>query len=359
MNSHQWKRLLSTINGDNDKLEAAIIVDSPWIPGYCKINTIDYFVRPDIWLSAHEKIKADFPDLLFLPDYWVEYGMALEPSGFGCKIDFYPNSLPTIHHIIKDADDVDTIYKLEVPDPKLSGLMPFALRLQKYYMELLAEREESIKIVNTRGPLTIAAHLMGVTEFLVCIKLNPDAAHTLLRKTTELCKRWLKSQLETVSSAEGILLLDDICGFLDESDYLEFAHPYIKDIFDSFPDKVKLMHNDSESDVIYPHLSDLGIHIYQPTFARPISEIRKKIDDGITILGTLRTLSLAEDTPEQIEQATLDMLIEYLQANNGSFKHLLVSTGGGAPMGAKKESLIAILRAVKQFNLSFGAKASK
>ena len=126
MNNSQWERLLSTVNGTNDRLETAMIVDSPWIPGYCKINTIDYFARPDVWIAAHEKIKADFPDMIFLPDYWVEYGMALEPSGFGCKMEFHPDSPPTIHHIIKDADDTDTIHQLVIPDPKRNGLMPHA-----------------------------------------------------------------------------------------------------------------------------------------------------------------------------------------------------------------------------------------
>lgn len=165
MNRIEWKALLETIRGENDRLEAAMIVDSPWIPGYLEIDTIDFFARPDVWLAAHERIKADFPGLILLPDYWVEYGMALEPSGFGCKIDFYPNSPPTVHPVIKDLDDTDSINDLDLPNPKKSGLMPMALRLQSYYSDLLAEKGESIKIVSTRGPLTTAAHIMGLQTF--------------------------------------------------------------------------------------------------------------------------------------------------------------------------------------------------
>ncbi|HZK33954.1 MAG TPA: uroporphyrinogen decarboxylase family protein [Bacillota bacterium] len=350
MNRIQWETLLKTVKGENTSLEAAMIVDSPWIPGYCEINTIDFFARPDVWLSAHEKIKADFPDLLFLPDYWVEYGMALEPSGFGGKVDFYPNSPPTVHHIVEDVDDVDTINSLEVPDPNKSGLMPMALRLQRYYSSLLDKKGESIKIVSTRGPLTTASHLMGVTDLLLLTKLYPDVAHTLLKKTTQLCIGWLAAQIEAVGSAEGILLLDDVCGFFGNDDYLEFAHPYLKEIFDAFAGKVKLMHNDSESDVIYPHLADLKIDIYQPTYTRPISEIRQKIDNNITILGTLSAMSLVEDTPEQVRQATSQMIEEYKRANGDSTKRLLVSTGGGAPMGAKGECIKALIDGVRQFN---------
>jgi len=38
---------------------------------------------------------------------------------------------------------------------------------------------------------------------------------------------------------------------------------------------------------------------------RPISEIRKKIDKEITIVGTLPPLSLLDETPEHIYNATL------------------------------------------------------
>lgn len=137
-------------------------------------------------------------------------------------------------------------------------------------------------------------------------------------------------------------------------DYLEFAHQYLKQIFDAFPGMLKLMHNDSESDVIYPHLKDLGIDLYQPTYTRPISEIREKIDSSITILGTLSPMALVNDTATKVREATGQMIKEYIRANGGSLKGLLVSTGGGAPMGAKKECILAMIQAVKEFNKGIG-----
>jgi uroporphyrinogen decarboxylase len=114
------------------------------------------------------------------------------------------------------------------------------------------------------------------------------------------------------------------------------------------------MHNDSESDVIYPHLKDLGIDLYQPTYTRPISEIREKIDSSITILGTLSPMALVNDTATKVREATGQMIKEYIRANGGSLKGLLVSTGGGAPMGAKKECILAMIQAVKEFNKGIG-----
>ena len=35
-----------------------------------------------------------FPDVLFLPGFWAEYGMRTEPSAFGAKCIFPDNEFP-------------------------------------------------------------------------------------------------------------------------------------------------------------------------------------------------------------------------------------------------------------------------
>ena len=68
------------------------------------------------------------------------------------------------------------------------------------------------KMVAARGPLTLATHLMGVTEFLLALKLNPAETHRLLKMTTTLVRTWLEAQAAALSEVEGIMVLDDIAG---------------------------------------------------------------------------------------------------------------------------------------------------
>ena len=104
-----------------ERVPVGLIVDSPWIPGYVGISTIDYFTMPDKWFSAQIKIKKDFADLIFIPDLWVEFGMTAEPSGFGCKTMFYENNTPAVLHMIDNADDIDILTRLSLPNPKTDG----------------------------------------------------------------------------------------------------------------------------------------------------------------------------------------------------------------------------------------------
>ena len=349
MTKSKWELFKSIVKGEAEALEAGLIVDSPWMPGYCGISNIDFYLRTEEWLAAYLKIKKDFPDTLFLPDWWVEYGMATEPSGFGVKFNFYDNNLPTIHPMIEDMDDAEEIIDtFTVPDPRKDGLMPLLLNLQKYMIPRIEEIGEQINIVSTRGPLTIASHLFSVSEFLMCAKADPDPVHKLLKITTQLCKDWLSAQLEICASAEGILVLDDVTGFFNEDDYLEFAHPYLKEIFSAFPEKICLFHNDTDNDSSFSHMENLGVDLFNFTHMKDIGDVRNKVGKNVSLLGNIPPMSLAKNSPDEVYEMAKKCVDRYVSVN-GSTRGLLLSVGGGVPMGAKGECLDALMRVAKEY----------
>lgn len=332
---------------DMESIPVGLIVDSPWMPGYCGMSTVDFFTLPEKWMEAYAKIKSDFPGVLFLPDYWVEYGMAAEPSGFGVKINFFENKTPAINHIIPSADDINCVSSLKVPNPRTDGLMPLALSFYRHVMPILKEKGELIKIVAARGPLTIATHLMGVSEFLVAMKIYPDDTHKLLNIATELVKNWLEAQMDVLSDVEGLLVLDDIVGFLSGDDYMEFAHPYFSNIFGAFPSMVKIYHNDTDSVAYYGRLEEMGVNIFNFTHKQDISKVRELVGDKVCLLGNIPPLDvLVHGTPEMVRNATLACLERY-----ASGRGLILSAGGGTSPGTPKENIDAMLDAVKEFNL--------
>ncbi len=344
MKAKEWDIIKKCANMEFcDSIPMALIVDSPWIPGYTGISTMDYLTMPDKWFKANMKIKNDFPELIFLPDFWVEMGMATEPSGFGAKVSFYENKTPTVHHIISDADDIEQLISIQIPNPRKDGLMPLILNGYKNIKDMAANMGESIKIVASRGPLTIASHLMGVTEFLVALKLYPDETHKLLKITTALVKDWLQAQAEVLPEAEGILVLDDIIGFLSEDDYLEFAHPYFKDIFSSFSNCVKLHHNDTDNPVYYKYLEELQVNIFNFTHKQKISDVRKLVGNKVCLLGNIPPLDvLANGTPEDVMKSTRECIRDYGMSNG-----LILSVGGGTSPGTPGENIRAMIEAAR------------
>lgn len=75
-----------------DKITMALIIDSPWIPGYLGVKHMDFYLDPELWFQSHLKIHREFPDIIFVPGWWMEYGMAAEPSALGAKIKFWPTT---------------------------------------------------------------------------------------------------------------------------------------------------------------------------------------------------------------------------------------------------------------------------
>lgn len=331
-----------------DGIPAGFIVDSPWIPGYCGVSTIDFYTDMETWLACYRKIKSDYPDLLFFPDYWIEFGMAAEPSAFGCRPSFYHDQPVGIGHLISSADDIGLISSLPVPDPNRDGLMPLALNYYRRVKARLHDEGEKIRMVASRGPLNIASFLMSIPEFCVSIKTDPDELHRLLKTTTALVIRWLEAQAEALDHVEGILVLDDLCGFLSREEYEEFAQPYLKEIFDHFSFPVKMFHNDNFGNkyTTFPYISKLGVNIFNFSHQADISEARRALGDDVCMLGNLPGLQLLTQSGErEVYEQTAAFL-----RRCGPSRGLILSAGGGASPGMPAENIRAFMSALKDYN---------
>lgn len=355
MTDAEWAVLMAFAQGRSPELgPAGLIVDSPWIPGYCGVDTIDYYGDRETWLRCQDRVRGDFPGLLLLPGDWVEFGMASEPSSFGCPVHFFHEQTVGIGHLITSADDLPLLDGLAVPDPERDGLMPLALSRIRSLRGPLAERGRRMRIVASRGPLNIAGFLMTIPEFCVAVKTDPERIHTLLDKTTELVIRWLEAQARAAGDVGGILVLDDICGFFSREEYLEFAHPRLKRIFDHFSLPVKLFHNDNFGNgyTTFPYIADLGVNIFNFSHLADLGEAARQLGPGVGILGTLPPLDLLTRGDPTAVRAAAKTLLD----SRPEGCRLMLSAGGGASPGMPGENLAAMLEALEDRRPSLSAQ---
>jgi hypothetical protein len=168
MTPKQWNILLDVINGKViEPLPVGFIIDSPWLPGWAQITTMDYFSNEQMWLDANFKAINTFPQVMFLPGFWSEFGMCTEPSAFGSRCSWDTTELPFAHPIVTDIAKADSVVK---PDPTRDGLLPFVLTRLKHAQKQIERQGHAIRFAVSRGPLNIASFIAGTTEFLwVCI----------------------------------------------------------------------------------------------------------------------------------------------------------------------------------------------
>jgi uroporphyrinogen decarboxylase len=343
MTNNQWEALMAVVEGKStDTKSIGFIIDSPWLPGWAGISMLDYYSSDDIWLKTNLKAIDTFPEVTFLLGFWSEYGMCTEPSAFGARSVWYEANLPHAEKVIHSNEDID---RLPQPNVTCDGLLPFMINRLKLMEPKIREKGHTIKFAVTRGPLNIATFLMGTTEFLLLLAMDPDKAHELLEKITRFIEDWVRYQKTCFPTIEGILLLDDIVGFVGEEDIREFVVPSLKRCFSAFDSKIGFFHNDAFGLTCAPFLKEMGVDLFNFAFDHPIHEIRELAGPDVALIGNLPPRDvLAAVTPEQVYRDTQTMMKE-----TPDHSRIIWSCGGGIPQNVPTDNLQAFVRAVKEF----------
>ena len=182
MTDAQWKQLMAVTAGESlPQPPVGFIIDSPWLPNWFGISILDYFASDSLWFEANRRALETFPEVIFLPGFWSEFGMCTEPSAFGCKCQFPENEFPFAEKVLQQLEQID---QLTPPDPSTDGLLPFVLKRLKAAQPHIEALGHKIRFSVSRGPLNLATFLLGTTEFMLALKTEPGPVHKLLRVIT-------------------------------------------------------------------------------------------------------------------------------------------------------------------------------
>jgi uroporphyrinogen decarboxylase len=339
MTQQQWEALVAVVNGR--RLETPLcgfIADSPWLPGWTgKASILDYYSSEKVWLDTNFAAIRSFHDALFLPGFWSEFGMCTEPSAFGSRLVWHENELPFAEPIERGSEKALLLLK---PDVHSAGLLPFALKRLVHARPAIESHGHAIRFAVARGPLNIASFLMGTTEFLMAMQIDPEGTHAMLGVITAFLEDWIKLQAAAIPTIRGVLLLDDIVGFIGPDDVAQFAMPYLKRVYSAIDSDVRFFHNDANGLSCAPQLAGAGINLFNFGFDHPIDEMRKLVGPEVTLLGNIPPRDvLAAGTPEEVRMCVVAMK----QALGGDYSRVIFSCGGGLPPGVPTENLRAFL----------------
>jgi uroporphyrinogen decarboxylase len=337
--STSWERFkLAARLGEPDQVPVALIVDSPWLPGYAGIDTRDYYLLPDRWLEINLGLLARFPEAVWIPGFWVEYGMAAEPSAFGAKVHFYADRPPSIEPVVADLEFWAGV---KAADPHQDGLMPLVLRLYEVMEARLRAEGLGIRMVAARGPLTVASWLMGMTPLLFGIIDSPGLISAVLETATTTTIRWLQAQLNTLGQPEGILLLDDIVGLVSKRHYEALIQPHLRRIFDAFEGLVRIYHNDTPCLHLAESLAEANFDVFNFSHEVDVAELKARMGHRVALMGNVPPLDVGvRGTPAEVISRAEDCLDK--GAPGGG---MILSFGGGVSPGTPPENVEALIEA--------------
>jgi uroporphyrinogen-III decarboxylase len=327
--------------GEPERVPVALIVDSPWLPGYAGVDTRDYFLFPEKWLDINLGLLERFPDAVWIPGFWVEYGMAAEPSAFGVRMHFHADQPPSIEPLVSDpAFWADA----KPANPDEDGLMPLVLRLYKVTEERLQAEGLGIRMVAARGPMTVASWLMGTTALMMAVAIAPDQVSRILETMTTTIIRWLHAQLDTLHQPEGILLLDDLVGMVSKRHYGELIHPHLRRIFDEFEGLIRIYHNDTPCPHLLDGLVEANFDVFNFSHEMDIGQVKAQMGHRVALMGNVPPLDVGvRGTPVEVMDWARTCLDK--AAPGGG---MILSFGGGVSPGTPPENIDALLRAVRE-----------
>lgn len=339
-----WNYFKMAANLDKPaQVPVALIVDSPWLPGFVGIDTRDYYLFPDKWLGVNKNLLTRFPHAVWIPGFWVEYGMAAEPSAFGSRVVFHADRPPDIEPLVPDlafwAESIAPV------DPQQDGLMPLVLRLYEIAESRLRAEGLNIKMVAARGPMTVASWLTGLTPLMAGIVLDPASVSKVLDAVTESLIRWLRAQLDTLHAPEGILLLDDVVGMVSKSHYEDLIHPHLSRIFEEFEGLIRIYHNDTPCSHLLESLVEANFDVFNFSHEVDIEEVKEKMGHRVAMMGNVPPLDIGVNgTPDQVSTWAHTCLDK--GAPGGG---LILSFGGGVSPGTPAKNIDALIQAARKW----------
>jgi uroporphyrinogen decarboxylase len=342
MTDQHWKTLVAVVRGEESirPLPTAFIIDSPWLPNWAGHTILEYFTSESIYLEDNLKAIRAFPEAIFLPGFWSEYGMCTEPSAFGSVSIWGENEFPFASKVLHSPSDIE---RLEKPDPRKHGLLPFVIKRLQHLQPEIEKAGHKIRFAVARGPLNIASFLMGTSEFLEALKTEPELMHRLLTIVTDFLVEWIAVQREAFPSIDGIFLLDDIVGFVSRRDFETFGLPYLQRAF-SVDVTVRFFHNDAPSKASAPLLEEAGINLLNFGIQHTLKEMKTWTNNRIALMGNIPPRDvLAEGTPADVKRSVREMLNALDDRSR-----LIVSCGGGMPPHAPTENIEALISTVAE-----------
>lgn len=342
MTQKEWACIQALVAGETPaRPVSAFIIDSPWLPNWADMSILDYYTSETHWLNANFAAIRRFPDIIFLPGFWAEWGMCTEPSAFGAKCIWQNNEFPFAERCF---DSIEEAAASPAPNPRTDGLAPFVIKRLEHARPAIEAQGHAIRFAVARGPLNIAGFLLGNTEFLMAMKMAPEATHQFLDTITRFLVEWIQAQAAAFPSVDGIMLLDDLVGFCGDADFREFALPYLERCFAAIPASVRLFHNDAHGLVCAPYLAEAGVNCFNFSHDHPINEVRRLAGPKVALLGNIPPRDvLAQGTPDAVRASVRD-LISGLADRAG----VLLSCGGGMPPGVPTENIEAFLEAAAE-----------
>ena len=271
--------------------------------------------------------------------------LTTEAEAFGAEIAFSDEAVPAVANRL--LPDVSSIYDLQVPSLS-AGRIPQYLKAN-----LLAAKSQKLTANSQKplfagciGPFSLAGRLYDMSDIMMLIYENADAAHTLLNKCTQFIQKYCEAL--KLTGANGVLMAEPAAGLLSNDDCLSFSSQYVKRIVDRVQDDnfIVILHNCGNQGHCTPAMVATGAAAYHFGNKCRMEDVIRDVPPTALAMGNLDPVSLFKDgTPKQMREATFDLL-----DTMRPYPNFVLSSGCDTPPHTPMENINAFFEALNEWN---------
>jgi MtaA/CmuA family methyltransferase len=232
---------------------------------------------------------------------------------------------------------------LKRPDVTKSGRTLDRINGARYYQELLKGEVPVMGWVE--GPLAEACDLAGVTEMLIMLMMNPDAANLLLDKCLDTAFDFAGEQIAAGCDLIGVG--DAICSQIDSDTYDAFVfgrHQRLVDHIHSLGVPVKF-HICGNTTHLWPSLSKLGLDIIDLDYMADMEEAYNLFGPDVVRCGNINPVDIQNFDARQVFDRSRELI------NREKGRRFMLSGGCEITVNTPAENLMAMRNACE--NQSF------
>ncbi len=266
--------------------------------------------------------------------------LTTEAEAFGAEIAFSDEAVPAVSSRL--LPDVKSINRLQVPSLS-TGRIPQYLKAN-----LLAAKEITDRplFAGCIGPFSLAGRLYDMSEIMMLIYENPDAAHTLLAKCTQFIEKYCQALKRT--GANGVMMAEPAAGLMSNDDCQTFSSAYVRYIVNKVQDEnfIVILHNCGNTGQCTQAMVATGAAAYHFGNKCKMEEVIKDVPPTALAMGNIDPVSIFKDgMPFQMRQTVTDLL-EKMRP----YPNFVLSSGCDTPPHTPLANVDAFFESLADFN---------
>ena len=266
--------------------------------------------------------------------------LTVEAEAFGASVVFSDIAVPAVTgRLVSSADD---IARLQVPSLERGRIKAY-LKADLLAAQAINDRPV---LAGCIGPFSLAGRLYDLSDVMVLIYEQPDAAHLLLQKCTDFIAKYCQAIKAT--GANGVVMAEPASGLLSNDDCLLFSSQYVRQIVSRVQDDwfAVVLHNCGNTGHCTRAMVATGAAAYHFGNKCRMEEVISEVPPTALAMGNIDPVAVFKDGTPQLMKQTVTRLLDQM----AGYPNFVLSSGCDTPPLTPQANIDAFFDALHEWN---------